>query len=132
MREPQQIEIALVDRVEELRHPARHEPGKLREMPGHDNEKREQDPGRGNGQGSFRPNPFRVFWDLSNTAPSGEYEQELPAERIEIPVSRRKRRQAPVERARGDYQRLRQEAQEKMDKLMERIKELNQRLMGGK
>jgi len=30
----------------------------------------------------------------------------------------------------GDYTRLRQEAQEKIDKLMERIKELNQRLMG--
>jgi twitching motility protein PilT len=35
------------------------------------------------------------------------------------------------ERVRGDYARLRQEAQEKIDKLMERIKELNQRLMGG-
>jgi hypothetical protein len=35
------------------------------------------------------------------------------------------------ERLRGDYNRLRQEAQEKIDKLMERIKELNQRLMGG-
>src|SRR6185369_16388177 len=34
------------------------------------------------------------------------------------------------ERLRGDYARLRQEAQEKIDKLMERIKELNQRLMG--
>jgi hypothetical protein len=35
------------------------------------------------------------------------------------------------EKLRGDYNRLRQEAQEKIDKLMERIKELNQRLMGG-
>ncbi|HEV2844722.1 MAG TPA: hypothetical protein VG477_07740, partial [Thermoanaerobaculia bacterium] len=35
------------------------------------------------------------------------------------------------ERIRGDYARLRQEAQEKIDKLMERIKELNQKLMGG-
>jgi twitching motility protein PilT len=34
------------------------------------------------------------------------------------------------ERLRGDYNRLRQEAQEKIDKLMERIKELNQRLIG--
>jgi chromosome segregation ATPase len=34
------------------------------------------------------------------------------------------------ERVKGDYTRLRQEAQEKIDKLMERIKELNQRLMG--
>jgi chromosome segregation ATPase len=38
---------------------------------------------------------------------------------------------AERERLRGDYARLRQEAQEKIDKLMERIKELNQRLMGG-
>ena len=37
-----------------------------------------------------------------------------------------------MERMRGDYTRLRQEAQEKIDKLMERIKELNQRLMGSK
>lgn len=37
-----------------------------------------------------------------------------------------------MERMRGDYSRLRQEAQEKIDKLMERIKELNQRLMGSK
>jgi len=35
------------------------------------------------------------------------------------------------DRLRGDYARLRQEAQEKIDKLMERIKDLNQRLMGG-
>jgi twitching motility protein PilT len=35
------------------------------------------------------------------------------------------------ERLRGDYARLRTEAQEKIDKLMERIKDLNQRLMGG-
>ncbi|MFN7939988.1 MAG: PilT/PilU family type 4a pilus ATPase [Thermoanaerobaculia bacterium] len=35
-----------------------------------------------------------------------------------------------IERMRGDYNRLRQEAQEKIDKLMDRIKELNQRLMG--
>ncbi len=33
------------------------------------------------------------------------------------------------EKLKGDYNRLRQEAQEKIDKLMERIKELNQRLM---
>lgn len=37
---------------------------------------------------------------------------------------------AEMERMRGDYNRLRTEAQEKIDKLMERIKELNQRLMG--
>jgi twitching motility protein PilT len=35
------------------------------------------------------------------------------------------------EKLRGDYARLRQEAQDKIDKLQERIKELNQRLMGG-
>ena len=34
------------------------------------------------------------------------------------------------ERMRADYSRLRQEAQEKIDKLMERVKELNQRLVG--
>ncbi|HWM94381.1 MAG TPA: PilT/PilU family type 4a pilus ATPase [Thermoanaerobaculia bacterium] len=38
---------------------------------------------------------------------------------------------ADREKVRGDYNRLRQEAQEKIDKLMERIKELNQKLMGG-
>ena len=38
--------------------------------------------------------------------------------------------QTEMERMRGDYNRLRQEAQEKIDKLMDRIKELNQRLMG--
>ena len=36
-----------------------------------------------------------------------------------------------IERMSGDYQRLRDEAQGKIDKLMERIKELNQRLLGG-
>jgi twitching motility protein PilT len=35
-----------------------------------------------------------------------------------------------TERMRSDYNRLRNEAQEKIDKLMDRIKELNQRLMG--
>jgi chromosome segregation ATPase len=35
------------------------------------------------------------------------------------------------DKLRGDYARLRKEAQEKIDKLMERIKELNQRIMGG-
>jgi twitching motility protein PilT len=34
-----------------------------------------------------------------------------------------------VERMRADYQRLKQEAQQKIDKLMERIKDLNQRLV---
>jgi molecular chaperone GrpE (heat shock protein) len=33
-------------------------------------------------------------------------------------------------RMRADYSRLRAEAQEKIDKLMERFKELNQRLVG--
>jgi twitching motility protein PilT len=37
-----------------------------------------------------------------------------------------------VERMRGDYSRLRQEAQDKIDKLMERIKELNQRLLSAR
>ena len=37
---------------------------------------------------------------------------------------------AERERLRGDHARLRQEAQEKVDKLMERIKELNQRISG--
>ncbi len=48
-------------------------------------------------------------------------------------ASRPASRRWPQEREqlRGDYARLRQEAQEKIDKLMERIKELNQRLMGG-
>ena len=35
-----------------------------------------------------------------------------------------------MDKMRADYNRLRQEAQEKIDKLMDRIKELNQRLMG--
>jgi trans-2-enoyl-CoA reductase len=35
------------------------------------------------------------------------------------------------EKVRADYARLRQEAQEKIDKLMERVRDLNQRLMGG-
>ena len=35
-----------------------------------------------------------------------------------------------MERMRGDYNRLRSEAQEKIDKLMDRIKELNNRLLG--
>ena len=38
---------------------------------------------------------------------------------------------ADREKIRGDYARLRQEAQEKIVKLMELIKELNQRIMGG-
>jgi twitching motility protein PilT len=37
-----------------------------------------------------------------------------------------------AEKLRGEYGRLRKEAQEKIDKLSERIKELNQRIMGGK
>jgi twitching motility protein PilT len=35
-----------------------------------------------------------------------------------------------MDKVRADYNRLRQEAQEKIDKLMDRIKELNQRLIG--
>jgi len=37
---------------------------------------------------------------------------------------------AEMDKTRADYNRLKQEAQEKIDKLMDRIKELNQRLMG--
>ena len=36
-----------------------------------------------------------------------------------------------MERMRGDYSRLQEEAQQKMNKLMDRIRELNQRLAGG-
>jgi len=49
--------------------------------------------------------------------------EELKARQTELGTER--------ERLKGDYARLRQEAQEKIDKLMERIKDLNQRLMGG-
>ncbi len=38
--------------------------------------------------------------------------------------------QSEAEKMKADYTRLRQEAQEKIDKLMDRIKELNQRLIG--
>jgi len=51
-------------------------------------------------------------------------------QQIEEVQSRLQEAAAERERLRGDYARLRQEAQEKIDKLMERIKELNQRLMG--
>src|SRR3954468_491500 len=51
-------------------------------------------------------------------------------EQIEELKVRQNEAAAERERLRGDYARLRQEAQEKIDKLMERIKELNQRLMG--
>ena len=37
-----------------------------------------------------------------------------------------------IDKMKGDYQRLRQEAQDKIDKLMERIRDLNQRLMSPK
>jgi twitching motility protein PilT len=70
----------------------------------------------------------------------GEKEQEIAAlhqamrqrdEQIEEVKARIAEMGQERERLRGDYTRLRQEAQEKIDKLMERIKELNQRLMGG-
>jgi twitching motility protein PilT len=71
----------------------------------------------------------------------GEKEEELEgmrralADRDEQLAKLRERLQqgsSEVERLRHDYQRLKQEAQDKIDKLMERIKELNQRLVGTK
>jgi twitching motility protein PilT len=71
----------------------------------------------------------------------GEKEEELEglrralADRDEQLAKLRERLQqgsGEVERMRHDYQRLKQEAQDKIDKLMERIKELNQRLVGAK
>ncbi len=50
-------------------------------------------------------------------------------EQIQQLQARLKQTVEEQERIRGDYNRLRQEAQEKIDKLMERIKELNQRLI---
>lgn len=52
-------------------------------------------------------------------------------EQIEELKGRQQEMGAERDRLKGDYGRLRQEAQEKIDKLMERIKDLNQRLMGG-
>jgi twitching motility protein PilT len=52
-------------------------------------------------------------------------------EQIEELKSRQQEMGTERDRLKGDYGRLRQEAQEKIDKLMERIKDLNQRLMGG-
>jgi twitching motility protein PilT len=54
----------------------------------------------------------------------GERDEELRAIR-----ERMQQGALDVEKHRNDYQRLKNEAQEKIDKLMERIKELNQRLM---
>jgi chromosome segregation ATPase len=54
----------------------------------------------------------------------GERDEQLRAMR-----ERMQQGASDLEKHRNDYQRLKQEAQEKIDKLMERIKELNQRLM---
>ncbi|MFN7962924.1 MAG: PilT/PilU family type 4a pilus ATPase [Thermoanaerobaculia bacterium] len=51
-------------------------------------------------------------------------------EEIRQVQSRLKQSNEEQERIKAEYTRLRQEAQEKIDKLMERIKELNQRLVG--
>ncbi|HEX6198928.1 MAG TPA: PilT/PilU family type 4a pilus ATPase [Thermoanaerobaculia bacterium] len=58
--------------------------------------------------------------------------QDLTARDAQIEELRDRLQEAAEERDRmkGDYARLRQEAQEKIDKLMERIKELNQRILG--
>jgi twitching motility protein PilT len=50
-------------------------------------------------------------------------------EQLRLMRERLQQGSSELEKHRNDYQRLKQEAQEKIDKLMERIKELNQRLM---
>src|SRR5437016_13635065 len=100
MREPQQIEIALVDRVEELRHPARHEPGKLREMPGHDDEKSEHEISRRERQDGRRTRDPLQADGAAQRAPGAEYEQELPGERVEIPGPGGIRGEVPVQATR--------------------------------
>lgn len=50
-------------------------------------------------------------------------------DQLQKQVGRMRQMTEDHEKLKGDYARLRQEAQEKIDKLMERIKELNQRLV---
>jgi twitching motility protein PilT len=60
------------------------------------------------------------------------FQEELQSRDAQLEELRGRLQEAADERERmkGDYARLRQEAQEKIDKLMERIKELNQKLVG--
>ncbi len=52
-------------------------------------------------------------------------------DRLREMAERLEEQRQEADRMRGDYKRLKDEAQLKIEKLMERIKELNQRLMGG-
>ncbi len=96
VREPEHVEIDLVDGIHPLLKAARHQNVQLWKIPGHgDAERRQQigktDPLRDRRQDNARHSP-----GAAERAPRGEHEQQLPGKRIEGPVAVRICAQIPV------------------------------------
>ena len=98
--QPEHVEIGFVDRIDDMDHPFRNHRIQHRNVPGHHNQERERDPDERQDQDGARPDQCRNLRGPVEAAPGPEHEQQLPGERVEVPVSSRKRRQIPVEIAR--------------------------------
>jgi hypothetical protein len=105
MGQAQHVEVGLVDRIDDLDHPFRHERRKGGNMPGHHDQEGEQQPDDGDRHDRLRPDEVRELCDLSAAAPGGKHEHELPAEWVEIPGrARRIGGDVPIEDARQDVE----------------------------
>src|SRR5271170_7179484 len=83
VREAQHIEIALVDRIDRLDHPFWHQTLQERNVPGHDDQERKENPHNREGKRHARLDDELELGGASDAAPCSEYEHQLPGERIE-------------------------------------------------
>ena len=96
MREPQHVEIGLVDRVHPLLDPARHHVAQLWQVPCQRDAERREQIGERNCQRDARGQNAGHSPRSAQRAPRAEHEQQLPGERIERPITVRIRRKIPV------------------------------------
>ncbi len=97
VREAQHVQVDLVDGIDHLLDHARDILAHPRKVPTERDDERECEICNGNGEGHPGMQDAGQALRSPQCAPGAEHEQQLPSERIEIPVTARIARQVPVE-----------------------------------
>src|SRR5262249_29055800 len=92
------VEIGLIDRIDNLAEPARHEVTIPREIPGHHDREGEHQVGNGKRRNDARADQTRDPLGSADPEPRADDKQKLPGERIEYPLAARISRDVPFER----------------------------------
>ena len=85
VREPEDVQIGLVDRIHPLLKPMRHQVRELREVPGQSHAKRGEQIGERNPQRDRGRQDSRHPSGAAERAPGAEHEQQLPGKGVERP-----------------------------------------------